>query len=148
MWYAKTSKPNILCKHVRLTLKLSQSFWAAEDRALVWILVSSWTETEKTDRVRSVQSMMSELRVETLNVLAPLCKKLQAITHHTVASQAKKGNRALLKSPQRKKKPHSSSFQMKHEPFRALLSPVPSSLPRLCLLCYFLSLLVVFSIFV
>lgn len=37
--------------------------------------------------------MMSESRVETLNVLAPLCKKLQAITHHTAASQAKKRNR-------------------------------------------------------
>lgn len=86
------------------------------------------------ERVWSVQAMMSESRVETLNVLAPLCKKLQAITHHTAASQAKKRNRAPLNSPQIKNLLSVFSNETSAAKSSPLSSPVSSSLlPVLCL---------------
>lgn len=72
-----------ICVFYTFTVSLDCLEWSSHLNSCI----SEWKE----QRARLVQDMMSESRVETLNVLAPLCKKkLQAITHHTAASQAKK----------------------------------------------------------
>lgn len=67
--------------------------------AFAQLLRAQTVETREKSEVKLVQAMLSESRVESLNVLVPLCKKLQAITHHTEVLQAKKSNRARFSTP-------------------------------------------------
>lgn len=84
-WYAWTRKPDMLCNLGRIAVML--------------------------DRAGLPQRLRSESGMETLNVLAPLCKKLQTqITLH----------------PYRLKKEPGLPPKEKKNSFMALLSPVPS----------------------
>lgn len=101
----------------------------------------------ETERVRLGNAIASESGVETLNLLAPLCKKLQVITQ-PYALWAKLRNSAPLNSPHREK--NLLSRVLSSETSSLQDSPLSCPLLLLQLLCLeqILRVLVVFSIFV